>query len=147
MKPLLLVGCGGHARSVIDIIESTGVWQIHGLVGLPEQVGGEVLGKPVIGSDADLPSLKEVCSTAVLAIGQLPTPELRKTLASQLQQLGFQFPVIKSPHAVVSPHARLGHGTVVCHGAISTLGLWLVLIASERPLLIEHDVRIGDYAM
>ena len=22
MKPLLLVGCGGHARSVIDIIES-----------------------------------------------------------------------------------------------------------------------------
>ena len=36
MKPLLLIGCGGHARSVIDLIETEGQWHIQGLVGLPD---------------------------------------------------------------------------------------------------------------
>ena len=42
MKSLLLIGCGGHARSLIELIESTGCWNIHGLVGL-HQVGSRVL--------------------------------------------------------------------------------------------------------
>ena len=55
MKPLLLIGCGGHARSLIDIIDSTGKWQIRGLIGLPNQIGHKVSGHPVIGFDDDLP--------------------------------------------------------------------------------------------
>ena len=55
--PLLLIGCGGHARSLIDVVESSGC-HILGLVGLPEQVGEEVLGYPVLGCDQDLPSLR-----------------------------------------------------------------------------------------
>ena len=76
MKPLLLMGCGGHARSLIELIESTEEWQIHGLVGLPEQVGRRVLGYTVIGCDDDLSGLREECPAAVLAIGQLPDSSL-----------------------------------------------------------------------
>ena len=43
MKPLLLIGCGGHARSLIELIESTADWTIHGLVGLPAELGTSVL--------------------------------------------------------------------------------------------------------
>jgi sugar O-acyltransferase (sialic acid O-acetyltransferase NeuD family) len=146
MKPLLLIGCGGHARSLIDVVETAGEWRIHGLVGLPEHVGSEVLGWPVIGSDADLPTLKDACSTAVLAIGQLPNPELRQRLAARLQQLGFHCPVLKSPFAVVSRHAQLGAGTVVGHGAIVNAGavVGAHCILNSRAL-IEHDVQIGDH--
>jgi sugar O-acyltransferase (sialic acid O-acetyltransferase NeuD family) len=146
MKPLLLIGCGGHARSVIDLIESIGQWRIHGLMGLPEQVGSSVLGYSVIGSDADLPSLREYCPAAVLAIGQLPCPGPRQRLAAQLEQLGFQCPALISPHAVVSRHAHLGAGTTVGHGAIvnagAEVGAHCIL---NSGALIEHDVQIGDH--
>jgi len=146
MKPLLLIGCGGHARSLIDVVETAGEWRIHGLVGLPEQVGSEVLGWPVIGSDADLPTLKDSCSTAVLAIGQLPNPAPRQRLAARLEQLSFHCPVLISPHAVVSRHAQLGAGTVVGHGAIVNAGavVGAHCILNSRAL-IEHDVQIGDH--
>jgi sugar O-acyltransferase (sialic acid O-acetyltransferase NeuD family) len=146
MKPLLLIGCGGHARSLMDVIETAGEWRIHGLVGLPDQVGSEVLGRPVIGSDTDLPTLRDTCPAAVLAIGQLPNPELRQRLATRLKELGFHFPVLMSPHAVVSPHSRLGAGTVVGHGAIVNAGaiVGAHCILNSRAL-IDHDVRIGDH--
>ena len=146
MKPLLLLGCGGHAHSLIDLIESTGQWHIHGLVGLPEQVGSSVLGYPVIGSDADLASLRAASPAAVLAIGQLPDPAPRQRLAAQLEQLGFHCPGLLSPHAVVSRHAQLGPGTTVGHGAIvnaaAVVGSHCIL---NSGALVEHDVQIGDH--
>ena len=146
MKPLLLIGCGGHARSLIDLIETIDQWRIHGLVGLPDQVGGSVLGYPVIGTDVDLPSLRKACPSAVLAIGQLTDPTPRQRLAEQLQNLGFQCPVLISPYAIVSRHAQLNHGTTVCHGAMvnaaAVVGSHCIL---NSGALLEHDVEIGDH--
>lgn len=146
MRPLLLLGCGGHALSLIDLIEAEGQWRIHGLVGFPEQVGASVLGYPVIGTDVDLPSFRGACSAAVLAIGQLPDPAPRQRLAALLLHLGFHCPVLISPHAVVSRHAHLGAGTVVAHGAIVNAGavVGAHCILNSRAL-IEHDVRLGDH--
>lgn len=146
MKPLLLVGCGGHARSLIELIETAEEWQIYGLVGLPEQVGRRVLGYPVIGSDDDLSAIRGECSAAVLAIGQLPDSALRVRLADHLQQFGFQFPVLISPHAIVSRHAKLGPGTTVGHSVIVNAGA----VVGDHCIinscaLIEHDVQIGHY--
>ena len=146
MKPLLLIGCGGHARSVIELIESSREWQIQGLVGWPEQVGKQVLGYTVIGSDDDLPLLREDCAAAVLAIGQLPHSAPRVRLAQQLEQIGFHFPVLISPHAVVSRYAQLGCGTTVGHGVIVNAGA----VVGDHCIinscaLVEHDVQIGDY--
>lgn len=146
MKSLLLLGCGGHARSLIDLIEAEGQWRIHGLVGLPQQVGANVLGYSVLGTDADLPSLGAVCPAAVLAIGQLSNSAPRQRLAARLLQLGFHCPVLISPHAVVSRHARLGAGTVVGHGAIVNAGaeVGTHCILNTRAL-IEHDAQLGDH--
>ena len=146
MKPLLLIGCGGHARSLIELIDSGADWQIHGLVGFPEQVGTRVLGIPVIGSDGDLPALRKECPTAVLAIGQLPNPVPRQRLAAQLEQFGFHSPRLISPHAVISRHAQLGPGTTVGHGVIVNAGAVVGehCILNSRAL-IEHDVQIGQH--
>jgi sugar O-acyltransferase (sialic acid O-acetyltransferase NeuD family) len=146
MNPLLLIGCGGHARSLIELVESAVDWRIHGLVGLPEQVGSCVLGYEVIGCDADLPDLRAECTKAILAIGQLPDPAHRHRLAAELEQLGFQCPVLTSPHAVVSRHAQLGAGTTVGHGVVVNAG---AVVGDHCILnscaLIEHDVHIGDH--
>lgn len=146
MNPLLLIGCGGHARSLIDLIESAAEWQIQGLVGLPKQIGSRVLGYPVIGCDDDLPELRKEFPTAVLAIGQLANPAPRQRLSAELEKLGFQFSVFISPYAVVSRHAKLGPGTTVGHGVIVNAGAVVGnhCIINSRAL-IEHDVQVGHH--
>ena len=91
MKPLLLIGCGGHARSLIDLLESTAKWKLYGLVGLPEQVGSNVLGYPVLCRDSDLPLMHQVCPTALWR-RPIIRFSLRVRLAKQLKEIGFVFP-------------------------------------------------------
>ena len=145
-KPLLLIGCGGHARSLIDVVESSGRWDVFGLVGLPEQVGEDVLGYPVLGSDQDLPSLRQQCADALLAVGQIGLSTQRKHLAQSLVRLKFSLPVVISGCAHVSRHAQLGSGTSVGHGvtvnAGAIVGDYCIL---NSKALIEHDAMIGNY--
>lgn len=146
MISVLLIGCGGHARSLIDLIESGVDTQIYGLVGLPEQVGSTVLEYPVIGCDDDLPALREKCPYAILAIGQLADPFPRIRLAAHLKTLGFQFPILSSPSSIISRYAQLGPGTTVGHGAVINAGA----VVGDHCIvnscaLIEHDVHIGHH--
>lgn len=145
-KPLLLIGCGGHSRSVIDIIEEEAKWKIFGLVGLSDQIGEKVLGHRVIGTDSDLPMLIRDVNYAVITIGQLPDSSIRRHVAKTLADLGFCSPVIVSPNAVVSKYAVVGNGTVVGHGAIINAG---AIVGSHCTInsksLLEHDVAVEDH--
>ena len=144
--PLLLIGCGGHARALIDVVESSGRWHVLGLVGLPEQMGEKVLGYPVLGCDQDLPALRQHCANALLAVGQIGLPSHREHLALELARLSFSMPAVISGRAHVSRHAQLGLGTSVGHGAIvnagASVGNYCILNSNA---LIEHDAVIGDY--
>ena len=143
---LIIVGCGGHARSMIDIVESSLHWQVLGLVGLQDQVGMEVCGYPVIGSDEDLPLLRNRCANALLGVGQVGLPYHRKRLASTLEQLEFVMPAVTSRYAYVSSHAHLGKATSVGHGVIvnasANIGNYCIL---NTNALLEHDTLIGNF--
>ena len=56
-RRLLLIGAGGHCRSLIESIESTDRYEIAGVVGLANEVGMTILGYRVLGSDHDLQDL------------------------------------------------------------------------------------------
>jgi len=145
-QPLLLIGCGGHARSLIDVVESSCNWHIMGLVGLPEEVGREVLGYPVLGSEEDLSTLRQRCPNALLAVGQIGLSPHRPRLAIDLERCDFAMPVVVSSYAHVSRHAVLGAGTTVGHEVIVNAGARVGdhCILNTKAL-IEHDVVIGDY--
>ena len=145
-RPLLLIGCGGHARSLIDVVESSGSWHVMGLVGSPQEVGSEVLGYPVLGSDQDLPRLRQRCPNALLAVGQIGISTHRPRLAKDLERFDFAMPVVISGYAHVSRHAALGAGTTVGHDVIVNAGAYVGdhCILNTKAL-IEHDVVIGDY--
>jgi sugar O-acyltransferase (sialic acid O-acetyltransferase NeuD family) len=147
IKPaLILIGAGGHAHACIDVIEQQGYFQIAGLVGLPEQLGDRHLGYKVIGTDTDLPELAKNYKFALIGLGQIKTADLRMCLYKKASQLGFQFPIIVAPTAHVSPHAKVGDGTIVMHGSIVNAGVIVGnnCIINSRAL-IEHDARIEDH--
>ena len=145
-ESILLVGAGGHAKACIDIIEREKGFIVKGLVGLPEEVGSRILDYPILGSDEDVRMLLGDCKNALVAVGQIKTPELRIRLFNQLQENGFLLPVIVSPHAYVSPHAKLDVGTIVMHGAVVNAGAVVGknCIINTR-VLIEHEAIVASH--
>lgn len=144
-KPsILLAGAGGHARACIDVIEQHGHFTIAGLLGLTDEVGTTVLGYPVMANDEEVP--QRIAEFALVAVGQIKSPAIRMRLFSLLERCGLQLPVIISPHAVVSRHARLGAGTIIMHGAVVNAAAVVgrnCIINSQA--LIEHDAVVGDH--
>jgi len=145
-QPILLVGAGGHAKSCIDVIESTNDFAVYGLVGLGEQVGSSIMGYPVLGTDSDLPELRKKVSHALVVIGQVKTAEPRIRLYERLQSLGFTMPVIVSKNAYVSTRSKVGSGTIVMHGAVvnASVSIGVNCIINSQSLL-EHDAVVGDH--
>ena len=143
MKEIILIGGGGHCKSVIDVIELEGQFLIGGIVDRPELLGTDVLGYPVIGSDSDLKSLVKIYTYALVTVGQIRSPEVRIKLFDIAKKTGFSLPRIISPRAYVSSHTFIGDGTVVMHDVFINAGASIgdnCIINSKA--LIEHDSKI-----
>ena len=86
MKPLILVGGGGHCKSVIEAAESMGL-AIGGILDLLENVGGRILGYPVIGTDDDIPRLVSDFDF-IVTLGFIKDPYLRIRLHERIEAAG-----------------------------------------------------------
>jgi len=146
LNKIILIGAGGHCKSVIDVIEQEGKFKIHGIIDKPKLVGTKVLGYPVIGSDIDLKSLAKKYKYALVAVGQIKSALSRTKLFKLGKSAGFYFPSIKSPRAYVSKYAKIGSGTVIMHDAIvnaNSIVMENCIINSKA--LIEHDCLISNH--
>ena len=146
MDEILLVGGGGHCKSVIDVIEQEDNYTIAGIVDKKELIGQEVLGYKVIGCDDDLEELFLKYKYALVTVGQIKSNSLRVKLFSILKNIGYELPVVVSPLAYVSKHAKVEEGTVVLHNALvnanATVGANCIV---NSKALIEHDVTIEEH--
>lgn len=144
MKPLILVGGGGHCKSVIDVAESAG-YSILGILDRPEEVGKKVLGYSVIGTDDDMAKYAdEACF--LVTVGQIKSPKLRIKLHQMLKEANCQLATVIAPTAHVSKYAEIGAGTVVMHHAVVNAGAKVgngCIINTFAN--VEHDVVIGDF--
>ena len=143
---IILIGAGGHCRSCIDVIEQEGRFAIAGIVDRPDFRETSVLGYPVIGTDADLSALRKQHAFALVAVGQIKSPAIRIQLFERLKFLGFGLPVVQSPRAYVSKHAKVSAGTIVMHDALINAGALVgenCIINSKA--LIEHDAIVGAH--
>lgn len=135
MKAVILYGGGGHARVVLDCLQSTGT-----------VIGGILDDNPDIrivagisvnhGYRPDwLPELP-----FVLAVGDNAT---RKRLAQWVQH---SFTKAVHASAIVSPFARVNEGTVIFHRAVvqtgTVIGNHVILNTAS---VVEHDCLLADF--
>lgn len=147
MKPeIILVGGGGHCRSVIDVLELEDTYKIAGIIVNDMPKGSTVLGYEVIGNDDDLETLFKSYKNAIVTVGQIRTNTIRVKLFKRLKQIGFTLPVIVSPLAYVSKHAQIDEGTIIMHQALlnANVKVGKNCIINTKALL-EHDVIVEDY--
>lgn len=146
-KSIILVGAGGHAAACADVIRESGRFSILGLIGRWEDAGKVIYGIPVLGTDVELITPgNRIAQSALVAVGQIKTPDIRIRLFKSLSAAGYCMPRIISPLAHVSPAALLGAGTIVMHGAIISVGasVGTNCIINSRAL-VEHGAIIGDH--
>lgn len=147
-KDIVILGCGGHAKSVCDtLLALSKQYKIAGFVGRERDVGFSYCGISMIGTDENLQDIYDRgIKYAVLGIGFLGHGELRNHLVKELYKLGFCFPVIVDPSAVVSRTAEIGEGTFVGKrvtiNAGARIGRYCILNSCS---LVEHDCQIGDF--
>jgi len=146
MKEIILIGGGGHCKSVIDVIEEEGTFEIAGIVDVPELLGSIVLGYKVIGTDRDLSHLSKKYKNALITIGQIKSPDTRIKLYEATKEAGFVLPSIVSPRAYISKHSNLGEGSIIMHDALINADVEIgnnCIINTKA--LVEHDSKIGNH--
>jgi len=138
----VVLGAGGHARSVVDVLERAG----HTVVAVSGAApGGEPWHVDVLADDRAAFELVEAQGLqAVVAIGANPA---RARLVRELVARGLPVPPVVAATATVSPRSLLGAGCVVLEhahvGPASRLGDAVVV---NTAAVVEHDCTVGDAA-
>lgn len=146
MKNIILIGGGGHCKSVIDVVEQEKKYKISGILDKQEFLDNKILGYKVIGSDLDLESLVKKFKYALITVGHIKSANLRIRLFKLAKKAGFILPSIISPNSYVSKYSRIGEGTIVMHHAIINANTFIgdnCIVNSKA--LIEHDCSILNH--
>lgn len=146
MNKIILIGGGGHCKSVIDVIEQEARFEIAGIIDKPELLGSKILGYPVIGNDFDLGSLAKKYQNALITVGQIKSALARIKLYDLAIKAGFALPSIVSPNAYISKHSKIGNGTVIMGNVMVNANVSIgdnCIINSKA--LIEHDCLISSH--
>lgn len=127
-KEVIVLGSGGHAKVVIDILHQMINYKIIGVTSTNLKHGSLFQGYKVLGDDNVLPLYKQNgIKHVVMGIGGYRDNNLRKTLFKQIKSLGFEFVNVIHPQSILSETSKLGEGVIIFPGAI-----------------INTEVKIGD---
>jgi UDP-perosamine 4-acetyltransferase len=141
-RRLVVIGGGGHAKVVIDVLRAGG-WEVVGYTD-PSQPAGSRLGEvPCLGDDRALErALGAGVRSALVALGD---NALRHRLAEAIVAMGFRLVNALHPSAQISPWATLGRGLAVMPGAVvnaaASLGDCSIVNTAAS---VDHDCLIGQ---
>ncbi len=146
VRPLVLLGAGGHARVLAALVRAAG----HPVLGVCDPtLAADGISRwsdlDVLGDDSALDRLPPDSVALVLGIGQLATGNLRERLYSAWRARGYDFPTLVHPSAWLAPGVVLGDGVQVMAGVVIQPGCTI----GENSIIntrvsIDHDCSIGN---
>ncbi len=145
-KKVLVIGGGGHAKSLISVLRKLKTFKVIGYVDVCDH--GRILEVPYLGADRDLKAIakKFGCFAAALGVGTIVLSNKRREIVEKLIDLGFQWPVIVSPTAIVNEDVVIGAGTVVFDGVVINAGTHVGQgCILNTGCILDHDCTIGDF--
>jgi sugar O-acyltransferase (sialic acid O-acetyltransferase NeuD family) len=147
MARILILGAGGHAQVIADILLQMGkqdnATQPIGFLDDNQQLHGQSrLGLPILGDLAALAHLEH--EAVIIGIGDNRT---RAKVFDRVSAAGENFAIACHPRAIVATDVVAQPGTVICAGAVvnpgSRIGHNVILNTSCS---VDHHNDIGDHA-
>jgi sugar O-acyltransferase (sialic acid O-acetyltransferase NeuD family) len=142
--PLWILGGGGHAKTVIEVVRRGGCHEISGILdGNPLLRDQAVLGIPVLDELTKEAVARHQIRHAVIAIGDNRT---RERIALNLSELVL-WPCVIDPQAVMISDFKPGEGTIVVATSVvqpdARIGCHVILCTG---CTVAHDCVVGDFA-
>lgn len=144
MDKIIIVGFGGHGKSVADMIKRSGKYEIVGYT----DINDYKCSLPYLGTDEVLEEYyNQGVTNVVIGIGYLGKGNIRETLYNKIKSIGFNLPVIIDPSAVISDDVLIGEGTVIGKCAVincyAKIGKMCIINTNAT---IEHECVVDDYS-
>ena len=129
-------------KDLIDVVVGESLLELVGI--FDPNRNGNTLGIPWIGSDADWPEWSK-SHPDVGVILAVDVPDIRRKLASRY---GYERSVtVVAASAHVSPHARIGIGSIVQRGAAISADVMIgKMVKINMGATIHHDCTIGAFS-
>lgn len=142
MHDLMILGAGGHGRTLYELARLLGYQDI---IFLDDNVSPIIeTNKLIIGKISELKLHVNDASHIAIGIGN---NKVREQLYQQLISLGIDPVTLIHPLAFVSPSATIADGSVVLAGAVvganAKLGVGTIVNSHST---VDHDSILGDFA-
>ncbi|WP_027363344.1 acetyltransferase [Desulfotruncus alcoholivorax] len=141
--PVILIGGGGHARVLLDVLLLCGI----PVIGVTEKEKPAVLfSVPVIGEDDVILDYSANEIMLVNGLGFAGTAGKRAQIYDFFKEKGYYFEVLVHPSAVLSQMVHMAEGVQVMAGAVVQVGCRI----GENSVIntrasIDHDCIIGRH--
>lgn len=144
MEDIILIGYGGHAKSVADVIERGKEYRIVGYTDIVQSISQY----EYLGTDDNLEVIfNSGIKNAVICVGYLGKGTLREELYARLKNIGFSLPKIIDSSAIVSDSSLIDEGTFigkrVVVNAEAHIGKCCII---NTGAIVEHECNISDFA-
>lgn len=145
MTKVVLIGGGGHAKVVLDVLGLCGI-AVHGIADL-RPGAADNHGLAVIGSDDEVLSRGAEGVALVNAVGGVGSNENRQRIYETFTARGFRFLSLVHPSAVVARGVSLMPGCQVMAGVVLQPGVTIGVNALiNTRASVDHDSKVGDHA-
>ncbi len=145
-KSIILLGAGGHAKVLLDMI----LEQDMNIIGIFDnstaQLGGGVFKIPVIGTDDDIKNYSPEKIELINGIGSVGVMNLRCKIFNKFKSLGYSFRHVIHKNSIISSRVKISEGVQIMAGAVINAGSAI----GENSIIntktsIDHDCKIGSH--
>lgn len=144
-EKIILLGAGGHAKVLIELIHLAGEYEIAGILDNRLEAGSVISGISVLGNDEMLAEIfAKKITNACIGVGSIKDTLTRTSLFKKLKGAGFSVPSLIHPDAHVSESAKLAEGVQIMMNSVLQAGCSI----GENTIvntgaIIEHDCTVG----
>ena len=144
MEKIVIVGFGGHAKSLADSILSDGTYEIAGYTDSQEKA---VPGLPYLGTDDALRSIFDSgVRNAAVGVGFIGKSDARDKLYDRLKNIGCALPVMIDPSAIIARDVQIDEGSFIGKRAVVNAGARIgKMCIINTGSVIEHEDKIGAF--
>ncbi len=144
MENIVLIGYGGHAKSISDCIERQGKYCI---IGYTDSEDRNCQYK-YLGTDDVLENIfNNGVRNAFICVGYLGKGKIREEIFDRIKEIGFTLPTIIDPSTIISKSTYIDEGTFIAKGCIlnadAHIGKCCII---NTGAIIEHESVVNDYA-
>ena len=144
--PVIILGAGGHAKVLIDILLLNSIKILFATDPDPLKMDQAILEIPIMGGDDEVMKYPFESVHLVNGVGSICVSPLRRQLFERCKSLGYQFSNVIHSSAIVSSVVVMNEGTQIMAGVVVQAGCFIgrnTIINTHAT--VDHDCHIGDH--